>query len=272
MTSPAATGVVPSLVIDLRDEVASVLPILDGLARADWQTPTPAVGWNVHDQVSHLAHFDHLTRLSIQSPVEFASLRDGLTDLQAYIDGIGRGNQWRDGEATTAWWRSENRELRDAATVAEPSTRVPWFGPPMSLASKLTARIVETWAHGQDVADTFGVTREPTARLAHVARIGVLAFANSFRTRGLSVPDANIRVELSAPDGFSSWSWGPEDADESVVGDAKEFCLVVTQRCHIADTALVVRGQNAQRWMTIAQAFAGQPGVGRSPNKTVPKA
>lgn len=263
----AATGVVPTLVEDLRDETESVLSILDAISSGDWRAATPAVGWSVHDQVAHLAHFDHLTRMSIESPTSFTSLRDDIPDLQVYIDGVGPANQWRDGRETLAWWRSENEQLRDAAIAAGPSVRVPWFGPPMSLASKLTARIMETWAHGQDVADALGVTREPTNRLAHVARIGVLAFPNSFRVRELPVPDIDIRVELRAPDGVTTWTWGPEDAPESVMGDAQEFCLVVTQRRHVGDTRLKVSGQHAHRWMAIAQAFAGPPGVGRSPTR-----
>lgn len=261
----AAKGVVPTLVDDLRDEAESVLSVVEDLSPADWRAPTPAVGWSVHDQVAHLAHFDHITRMSIDSPGSFTSLRDDIPDLQAYIDGVGPANQWRDGAATAAWWGSENQQLRDAATAADPSVRVPWFGLPMSLASKLTARIMETWAHGQDIADTFGVSREPTPRLAHVARIGVLAFPNSFRVRDLPVPDVDIRVELRAPDGVATWTWGPDDAPESVRGDAQEFCLVVTQRRHIDDTGLEVTGHHAHQWMTVAQAFAGPPGAGRAP-------
>lgn len=264
---PVASEVVVTLAKDLRDEAESVLRILEGISSTDWRAATPAVGWSVHDQVAHLAHFDHLARVSIESPSLFTSLRDDIPDLQVYIDGVGLANQMRDGQATIAWWRSENEQLRDAAMAADPSVRVPWFGAPMSLASKLTARIMETWAHGQDVADTLGVCREPTHRLAHVARIGVLAFPNSFRVRELAVPQVEIRVELRAPDGVTTWAWGSEDAKESVMGDAQEFCLVVTQRRHIDDASLEVIGQHAQQWMAIAQAFAGPPGAGRLPTR-----
>jgi uncharacterized protein (TIGR03084 family) len=132
----------------------------------------------------------------------------------------------------------------------------------MSLASKVTARIMETWAHGQDVVDALGATRTPTDRLRHVARIGVLAMPNSFATHGRPVPTDRIRVALTAPSG-AVWSWGDDDAADSVSGDALDFCLVVTQRRHVADTALEVTGPTATAWIGIAQAFAGPPGAGR---------
>jgi uncharacterized protein (TIGR03084 family) len=148
----------------------------------------------------------------------------------------------------------------------EPTQRVPWFGPDMSAPAALTARIMETWAHGQDVADALGVTRVPTRALRQVAHICVRALPNSFRTQRLPVPDIAVRVALTGPDG-DEWVWG-EDPDtaaatESVTGAAEEFCLVATQRRHVADTSLAITGAVAEQWMAIAQAFAGPAGAGR---------
>jgi len=140
---------------------------------------------------------------------------------------------------------------------------VPWYGPPMSAASALTARIMETWAHGQDVADALGAVREPTARLRHVAHIGIGARAYSYLVNGKQPPEAPIRVELAAPDG-DTWGWGPEDAVDRVGGPALDFCLVVTQRRHLADTMLQVSGPVATEWMSFAQAYAGPAGPGRA--------
>ena len=60
---------------------------------------------------------------------------------------------------------------------------------------------------------------------------------------------------------------GTGAAADSVTGSALDFCLVVTQRRHLADTDLVVRGPLAEEWMSIAQAFAGPPGEGRAPGQ-----
>lgn len=261
------SDIVTGLVTDLADEAASLMGILDPISAEQWALATPAPGWTIHDQVAHLANFDALTAMAIASPAEFAVFRDNLPDLQEYVDEVGPAHAWQTGAQKLRWWRAENDALRSAAIKADPAVRVPWFGPAMSLPSKITARIMETWAHGQDVADTLGVVREPTQRLRHVARIGVLAFANSFRARGRMIPDARVFVELSAPAGDGGWRWGDEDAPNVVRGDALDFCLVVTQRRHLTDTTLEVRGSVAQEWMSIAQAFAGPPGRGRRPGE-----
>jgi hypothetical protein len=47
---------------------------------------------------------------------------------------------------------------------------------------------------------------------------------------------------------------------------AYDFCLLVTQRRHRDDPDLVATGPDADRWLDIAQAFAGPPGNGREPS------
>jgi uncharacterized protein (TIGR03084 family) len=133
----------------------------------------------------------------------------------------------------------------------------------MSVASSVTARLMETWAHGQDVSDALGIQRVPTDRLRHVAHLGVRALPYSYLVNGRPKPTEPIRVELDAPDG-GKWSWGPPDAADRVCGRAIDFCLVVTQRRHVLDTGLTVTGRTAAQWIEIAQAFAGPPGSGRA--------
>jgi uncharacterized protein (TIGR03084 family) len=139
---------------------------------------------------------------------------------------------------------------------------MPWFGPPMSAASMATARLMETWAHGQDVADALGATREPTHRLRHVAHIAVRTFGWSFAVNGLEAPEVPVRVELVGPDG-ERWAWGPEDAADRITGPAVDFCLLATQRRHRDELAVTAVGAAANAWLPLAQAFAGPPGAGR---------
>jgi uncharacterized protein (TIGR03084 family) len=267
MTSSSVVG---GLVADLAAEHADLVEILEGLPDQAWSLPTPSPGWTIHDQVAHLAHFDWVARTAVTDHERFARLRDEVGDyaagLQAYVDSIGPANASRDGADMLAWWSRENTLLREAALAAPERERVPWFGPSMSLASKVTARIMETWAHGQDVADALGERRTPSDRLRHVARIGVLAMPNSFATHGLEAPTDAIRVSLVAPSG-DTWEWGEPDAQQLVSGQAEDFCLVVTQRRHVADTDLVVAGSAARAWIDIAQAFAGPAGAGRRPGE-----
>jgi uncharacterized protein (TIGR03084 family) len=146
----------------------------------------------------------------------------------------------------------------------DPKTRLPWYGPDMSALSSATARLMETWAHGQDVADALGRRREPTDRLRHIAHLGVQAAGFSFVLNGRPVPTTLVRVELVAPSG-ARWEWGPPDTADRVTGTALDFCLTVTQRRHVSDTALTVTGPVATEWISIAQTFAGAPGTGRAP-------
>ena len=140
---------------------------------------------------------------------------------------------------------------------------MPWFGPPMSPTSMATARFMETWAHGLDVHEALGVEPERVDRIRHVAHLGVRTRDFAFATHGLDVPAEEFRIDLAAPDG-DVWTWGPEDAAQTVTGSAYDFCRLVTQRVHRADTDLVASGPDADRWLDIAQAFAGPPGEGRA--------
>jgi len=142
---------------------------------------------------------------------------------------------------------------------------VPWYGPSMAARSFITARLMETWAHGQDVVDAVGGDRPPTARLKHVAHIGARARPFSYAINQRELPPVDVYVGLTAPDG-SLWEWGASDVDR-VTGPALDFCLAVTQRRHLADTALAVEGPAATEWMSFAQAFAGAAGEGRQPGQ-----
>lgn len=255
----------------LYDDVLTEHEVLATRLRASsagsWDLPTPAAGWSVRDQISHLAYFDDAARLAVSDPGAFDELRQrALADIEGFVDAARHDRRSDDPAQLLAWWRDERRLMVEAFRAAEPSRRVPWFGPDMTVASQATARLMETWAHGQDVADALGLPPVLSARLRHVAHLGVRAFANSFRAHGLAVPDTAVRVELAAPDG-GVWTWGPPDATDQVSGPALDFCMVVTQRRHLTDTALHVAGAVARRWVSIAQAFAGPPGPGREPGQ-----
>ena len=127
-----------------------------------------------------------------------------------------------------------------------------------------TGRLMETWAHGQDIADTVGARRTPTDRLRHVARMGVRARGYAYVVRGLQPPAEEFRIELVAPGG-DVWVYGPRDAAQRVSAPALDFCLLVTQRVNRADLVVRAEGAEADRWLDIAQAFAGPAGPGRPP-------
>jgi len=237
------------------------------LDAAAWDVDTPAVGWAVRDQIHHLGWFDRNAVLAIEAPDEFTeSMSEMVGDFGAFESKLSEEARAMSASELLDWWRAGRERILRVARHADPSLRVPWYGPPMALPSFVTARLMETWAHGQDVVDAVGATRAPTTRLRHIAHIGVRTRGFAYTIRNRSLPDGDVRVDLDAPDG-SIWSWGTEAAVDRVHGPALDFCLVVTQRRHIADTSLVADGPLATEWMSIAQAFAGGPGEGRQPGQ-----
>jgi uncharacterized protein (TIGR03084 family) len=251
---------------DLMAETEGLVALVTSLSPAQWETPTPAPGWSIRDQVGHLAYFDEQVTLAATDPEAFAQRRlEAVVDVDGFVEAATQAARQRP-VADLVPWLSEARHIMIEATGAGAPERIPWFGPDMSIASALTARIMETWAHGQDIADGLGRTRVPSPRLRHVCFLGYRALPNSYRARGLEVPEAPVRLALEGTDGVP-WTFGPPDAANQVRGSALDFCLVVTQRRHRDDTDLVCEGAVSTQWLDIAQAFAGPPGPGRRPGQ-----
>ncbi len=252
------------VVSDLAGEQEALDRLVAGLDDAGWAVDTPAAGWNVADQISHLAYFDEKAARSVTDPEGFAAevaalmASDDPWGLEEEIMARGRAMSGTD---RLGWWRESRQGLHSAMRGLDPDERVPWYGPPMRAYSSAQARLMETWAHGQDVADALGVEYPAGDRIHHVAELGIKTFSWSFRNRGLPAPEQRVRVVLRGSSG-RVWVWN-EGCDANITGPLRDFCLVVTQRRHHADTRLVIQGGLARRWMQIAQAYAGPPGPGR---------
>ncbi|WP_225846093.1 TIGR03084 family metal-binding protein [Streptomyces sp. HPF1205] len=263
MADPQA---VRAVLDDLRAESDGLDALVAGLDPAGWATPTPAEGWTIAHQIAHLAWTDRQALLAVTDPEAFADeLGDAATHLDTYVDDAARSGAALPPADLLDRWRTGRARLWAVLTGQPPGVRFPWFGPPMSTASMATGRLMETWAHGEDVADALGVRRAPTARLRHVARIAVRARDFAFGVNGLPAPAEEFRVELAAPDG-SLWTFGPAGARQRVYGPALDFCLLAVRRRNRADVAVQAQGPDADTWLSIAQAFAGPPGTGRAPS------
>jgi uncharacterized protein (TIGR03084 family) len=255
------------IIDDLQAEQTALGKMLDSLPAEDWDRHSHSPGWSARDQVSHLAYFDESAALAITDPEAFAAevrafLQAGKDMEARYLE---RGRD-KTPAGVLEWWRSASSALIRAARTLDSDGRVPWYGPAMSPASFITARLMETWSHGLDVADAVGRASPDTDRLRHVAYLGVRTRAYSYTVRGKEQPPTPVRVELTAPSG-ETWVFGDADAADVIRGTATDFCRVVTQRRHLSDTNLEVHGPAAEEWMAIAQAFAGPPGQGRRPGE-----
>jgi uncharacterized protein (TIGR03084 family) len=250
---------------DLRAEGDTLDAVVAGLDRAGWRSATPAAGWTVAHQVAHLAWTDTQALRAATDAAGFADwVADSAAGLPALVDDAAAEGAAAEPAELLARWRDGRTALAGALGALPPEIRLPWFGPPMSVASMATARLMETWAHGLDVTDALGQPPSVSPRLRHVAHLGVRTRDFAFGQHGLSAPAEPFRVELTGTDG-ELWAWGPADAAQRVTGPALDFCLLVTQRRHRADLALTAVGTDADRWLDLAQAFAGDPGTGRPP-------
>lgn len=259
-------AVLDDLLQDLAAESGALDDLVAPLDAAAWRTRTPAPGWTVAHQIAHLAWTDRVAALAARDPDEFtAMLTRALREAggAGFVDAEAERGAQREPAELLAAWRADRHDLVTALAAVPAGRKLPWFGPPMGAATMATARLMETWAHGQDVFDALGAEREPTARLRNVAHLGVRTRDFAFVSRGRQPPPAEFRIELTAPDG-SLWTWGPEEAQERVTGPALDFCLLVAQRRHRDDLAVRAEGEAADAWLDIAQVFAGPSGAGRT--------
>ena len=247
---------------DLAAEQEALDGVVAGLDDAAWRRATPSPGWTVADQIGHLTYYDGAAALAITDPEAFRASVDELLGAGAAgggdgIDGLTLHRDLSRPELLAAW-RAGRRRLAEAAAGLGERDRVAWYGPSMGAKSFLTARLMECWAHGQDIVDALGVERPATDRLRHIARLGVITRGWTYANRGLEPPPGDVRIEVTGPAG-EGWSFGPEGESATATGPALDFCMVVTQRRHVDDTALRVTGEAALDWLTKAQVFAGPP-------------
>ncbi len=257
---------VSELLADLPAEADALDEVLSRLTESQWSLCTASPRWDVTDQVAHLTYFDHAAATAIRDAQGFAvaakALWDSAADGDLGVDAhtLEPVRKLQVGQRLDAW-RAGRADLESAAVELRDDARVPWYGPSMGAKSFLTARLMECWAHGQDIVDAVGASRVASDRLRHIAQLGFITRGWAYANRRLEMPEAEIRLDLESPSG-ERWTWGPADSGCSIVGDAEDFCLVVTQRRSLQDTGLAVTGEAALDWMMIAQVFAGPPTTG----------
>ena len=251
------------IVADLRAESDDLDALVASVPADRWADPTPAPGWTIAHQIGHLLWTDRVALTSITDEAGFAeALAAAAADPGGFVDAGAEQLALLGPTELLTEWRATRAGLHDALLTVPEGRKLPWFGPPMSAASMATARLMETWAHGLDVADALGIQRAATDRLRSIAHLGVRTRDYAFFVNNLAPPSEPFLVELRGPGG-DIWSWGPSDAAQRVTGSAEDFCFLVTQRRALSTLDVRADGPDAQHWLTIAQAFAGPPGPGR---------
>ncbi len=258
----------------LRAEGADLDARVAALDEASWSLPTPSPGWTVAQQIGHLTWTDRHAIIAATDPEGFfPQLMGGLEaaggDVTTWVDGGAADYAARPKAELLAQWREGREQLAGALEALPQDAQLPWFGGPdlpQSPGMLAAARLMEWWAHGSDVAAAIGQEQSPTDRLKLVADVSVDNRDYAFTTHGREVPVEPVRVELVGPAG-QSWAWGPADAENRVTGSAADFCALMTQRVHRADTGLSATGPVADAWLDVAQAYAGPPGGKRQPSQ-----
>ena len=258
-------NILDSVLTDLASETAELDCLVAPLDEAGWRTATPAIGWDIAHQIAHLTWTDRAAVLAAtRDPDWDRVIAAAMEDPSGFVDQAATQAARAPGHDLLTHWRHGRETLADVLRSVPSGQRISWFGPPMSATSMATARFMETWAHGLDVADALGVRRQLTDRIRHVVHLGLRTRDFSFATHGQDAPASEFRVELTSPSG-DLWAFGPEAADQRITGSAADFALLVTQRRNRADVDLEAEGADADRWLDYAQAFAGLPGPGRPP-------
>ncbi|MGV0739758.1 TIGR03084 family metal-binding protein [Mycobacterium syngnathidarum] len=249
------------LLADLRSERTSLIGVLEEFDAATWTRPSEAHGWTIRDQAAHLAFYDRLAAVAVRDEAAFLRHREmALADVgryeRAHLDLV-PGNI----HALLASWTDAADEIERSVSTADSTARVPWFGPPMSLRSMITARLMETWVHGHDVRDAVNLPPATGDRLRHIADLAIRARPYGFIVREMTPPDDPVTIVLSGPDD-AVWTWGSRDCGDRIEGAVEDFCLVLARRRHVDDTGIRCHGPAARAWMEFGQMYAGPPGDG----------
>lgn len=246
---------------DFLEESLDLYTLIEPLRGAALEQTTGFKSWSIETVIRHLTFWNRMAFWAIAEPAQLTAA------LEPMMTGMQEGKSLPQLEAESIRlsdrdlveaWQASFHEVASAYRHADPSTRCAWVGPSMSARSCITARQMETWAHGQEIYDCLGGERVNTDRLYNVIVLGVNTYDWTFKVRGQNAPEPKPYVVLNAPSG-ETWSFGEPQADNAIMGDAEAFAQVVTQTRNIADTQLVVTGEPAAQWMAKAQCFAGGP-------------
>ena len=248
--------------IDFKEESNSLYNILREKDDDVFNSETQFKSWTINDVLYHLHVWNNAAYLSLTNEKKFSKF------MEDFFKAIKQGKSARSyekelsnnkyGQDLLLEWKNGYEKISKEFLKADPKKRVKWAGPDMSVRSSMTARHMETWSHGQEVYDLLGMIRDDKDRIKNIVIIGINTFSWTFINRSMEAPKEIPKLILQSPS-KKTWEWNLNNTQNSITGSATEFCQVVTQVRNIEDTNLVVRGDIASKWMSLAQCFAGPP-------------
>jgi uncharacterized protein (TIGR03084 family) len=248
--------------IDFLEESKSLNAIVGSLDSDGVATQTQFLDWTIEDIIGHLHMYNHAAELALQDRQKFNAFFEPIaSDLNQGKSLLDVEEVWLRG---TDWpqllelWQAGYTKLAESFGNADPKHRLAWAGPDMSVRSSVTARQMETWAHDQAVFDVLGKIRDDKDRIKNIVHLGINTYGWTFSNRKMDIPDPAPFVSLIAPSG-AVWEWNENQSDNFVHGSAVGFCQIVTQTRSVKDTDIRTTGDNAEKWMAMAQCFAGKP-------------
>jgi uncharacterized protein (TIGR03084 family) len=244
---------------DFRAESHALFDLLGTAEPDQYDEPTQFKDWTINAVLQHLYFWNQMAGFQITDETELIARMKGVGRHTGGMRGYEAehfGNL--KGPALLDAWYANMHETADLFAKADPKTRLKWAGPDMSARSSITARLMETWAHGQEIYDHLGIVRKNADRIQNIVILGVNTYGWTYKTRGQEIPGPMPHLSLTAPSG-TVWHYGDASEVEIIRGPAEEFCQVITQTRNVADTSLTVLGPIAADWMSKAQCFAGKP-------------
>ena len=254
---------------DFRAESEALFALLKSADKSQFDEPTQFKNWTINAVLQHLHFWNKMAGFQITDEAKLIEQMEsvgrhsgGMRGFEAEQFGGLKGLDLLDS------WHKNMHETADLYADADPKARLKWAGPDMSARSSITARLMETWAHGQEIYDHLGVVRQNADRIKNIVVLGVNTYGWTYKTRGQDVPGPMPHLALRAPSG-AVWHYGDASEMEVISGPAEEFCQVITQTRNIADTSLSVTGPIATDWMSKAQCFAGAPETPPAPGTRI---
>jgi len=246
------TAVAVTAIDDFVAEAKQLQNVLETLTEAQWLTESAAKGWSVADVVLHLAQSD-------EGVVASAGGADGLQDG----DATGTVDDWAARRVAAeraapakvyARWRRARDAAEEALRAADPKAPLQWVTGPVKPSTLATTRLAEHWAHALDITGPLGIDYPDTDRLRHIAWLAHRTLPYAFSLAG--EPPAPVRCSLTAPDGVTAWTVGPDDAGSEISGPAGAFCRVAAQRLDPAKSGLTTSGPHAATALRLIRTYA----------------